>query len=198
MATNPQITIRAPEEIVAWLDESLGEFENRNAKILDVLKRTKRKEDSDHDLRMFLTVESFAEPSEEAQQDQEWPRPCEAHSNDVSAHVLLRVGEASMRPIHMARIDGVVRPVLVLTRGGRTIGLARKVTVAVITSTIHDLATELSVGPKNGLDQDCVVDLADIRTINQADLEPDRVGVLRPSHERALREAVAAAFELAE
>ena len=103
-----------------------------------------------------------------------------------------------MRPIYTARFGEKVRPVLILTRGGQTVGLTNKVTVAGITSTVHGLATELPVGPANGLDHDCVVNLADIQTIRQMDLSREQVGRLLPHQEPALYHAVVAAFDLDE
>ena len=74
-----------------------------------------------------------------------------------------------MRPIYLAQFGSKTRPVLVLTRAGQTIGLASKVTVAGITSTVHGLRTEVPVGPENGLNHGSVVNVADIQTIRQMD-----------------------------
>lgn len=100
-----------------------------------------------------------------------------------------------MRPIYLAQFGSKTRPVLILTRAGQTIGLASKVTVAGITSTIHGLRTEVSVGPQNGLEHGSVVNLADIQTIRQMDLGR-HLGYLFPRGEPALTAAVAAAFGL--
>ena len=100
-----------------------------------------------------------------------------------------------MRPIYLAQLGSKTRPVLVLTRAGQTIGLAGKVTVAGITSTVHGLRTEVPVGPENGLEHDSVVNLADIQTIRQMDLGR-HVGYLFPRGEPALAAAVAVAFGL--
>jgi mRNA interferase MazF len=100
-----------------------------------------------------------------------------------------------MRPIYLAQFGSKTRPVLVLTRAGQTIGLASKITVAGITSTVHGLRTEVSVGPENGLEHGSVVNLADIQTIRQMDLGR-HVGYLFPRGEPALTAAVAAAFGL--
>ncbi|MEO6205438.1 MAG: type II toxin-antitoxin system PemK/MazF family toxin [Mycobacteriales bacterium] len=60
-----------------------------------------------------------------------------------------------MRAIHVANLDKR-RPVLVLTRE-LMVGLMSTVTVAPVTSTVHGIATEVRVGPRNGLDHDGVV-----------------------------------------
>ena len=98
-----------------------------------------------------------------------------------------------MRPIHLAALDKT-RPVLVLTRD-IAIGRLRTVTVAAITSTIRDLATEVRVGPQNGLDHDSVVNLDNIFTIDHRSLGR-RVGFLLDHQETALSSAVINAFDL--
>lgn len=98
-----------------------------------------------------------------------------------------------MRPIHLAALDKT-RPVLVLTRD-IAIGRLRTVTVAAITSTIRDLATEVRVGPQNGLDHDSVVNLDNIFTIDHHSLGR-RGGFLLDDQETALSAAVINAFDL--
>ena len=97
-----------------------------------------------------------------------------------------------MRPIHLARIDRT-RPVLVLTRGSQT--MSRRVTVAGIPSTVRGGRTEVLVGPANGLDHDCVVNLDDIVTIERR-LLGSLVGYLHDDQEPALHAAVVRAFDL--
>ena len=98
-----------------------------------------------------------------------------------------------MRPIHLARMDKV-RPVLVLTRE-----LVRphldSVTVAPITSRIWGLATEVAVGPGNGLDQASVVTCDNVTTIARRDLL-EQVGALLPHQEIELAHALQHAFEV--
>jgi mRNA interferase MazF len=98
-----------------------------------------------------------------------------------------------MRAIHTAQLEKV-RPVLILTRE-----LVRPhrslVTVAPITSTIRGLATEVPVGPDNGLAQDSVVSCDNIVTIPTAALRR-HIGYLLPSQEAALSLAIQAAFDL--
>lgn len=98
-----------------------------------------------------------------------------------------------MRPIHMARVDKT-RPVLVLTR--EAVRAHRSlVTVAPITSRVRGLATEVWVGPANGLEHESVVNLDTIDTIPTADLGP-RLGWLQDEQEPLLTEAIHAAFDL--
>lgn len=98
-----------------------------------------------------------------------------------------------MRPIHAARLDKV-RPVLVLTREA-VLPFRTKVTVAPITSTVRGLATELPVGPLNGLDRTSVVKLDDVLTIHVEDLGP-QIGDLLDEQEPALTAAIFQAFAL--
>jgi mRNA interferase MazF len=98
-----------------------------------------------------------------------------------------------MRPIHVASVDKA-RPVLVLTREiarSRLSGIA----VVPITSRIRGISTEVRVGPVNGLDHECVVNLDTIATI-----DPTRIGrlvvLLLPEQEDDLARAVRLAFDL--
>lgn len=98
-----------------------------------------------------------------------------------------------MRPIHWARLDKR-RPVLVLTRE-LMVGRMSTVTVAPITSTIHGIATEVGVGRRNGLEQDCAVKCDQIVSI-AIDRLHERCGWLLDEQELALHEAIQAAFDL--
>jgi mRNA interferase MazF len=69
------------------------------------------------------------------------------------------------------------------------------ITVAPVTSTVRGLASELRVGPSNGLDHDSVVSLDNITTIPVADLGR-QIGRLLPEQELLLTEAIHAAFDL--
>ena len=51
-----------------------------------------------------------------------------------------------------------VRPVVILTRS-RVAPLLARVLVAPITTTVRGLATEVRLGPSEGLDEDCVASL---------------------------------------
>jgi mRNA interferase MazF len=98
-----------------------------------------------------------------------------------------------MRPIHVATLDKV-RPVLILTRELVRPHLAT-VTVAPITTTIRGLSTEVPVDTTNGLDQPSVVSCDNVTTIPTAALG-QQIGVLLDRQERALSDAIQAAFDL--
>lgn len=98
-----------------------------------------------------------------------------------------------MRPIHVARLDQA-RPVLILTRE-----LVRPhlntVTVAPITTNIRGLSSEVRVDSANGLTATSAVSCDNITTI-PATAVGEQIGVLLESQERALSEAITAAFDL--
>jgi mRNA interferase MazF len=98
-----------------------------------------------------------------------------------------------MRPIHVARLDKA-RPVLILTRELVRPHLAT-VTVAMITTTIRGLSTEVTVGAANGLAEPSVVSCDNITTI-PTDALGERIGLLLDRQEPALGEAIRAAFDL--
>lgn len=98
-----------------------------------------------------------------------------------------------MREICLARLDKT-RPVVVLTREAARAAMS-KVTVAPITSTTKGLSSEVSVGPANGLDQDCVISLDNVVTI-PADLLGRTIGFLRDDQEADLARAFVLAFDL--
>ena len=98
-----------------------------------------------------------------------------------------------MRPILTARLDKV-RPVVLLTRE-QVVPYLSRVTVAPITSRIRGLSTEVAVGPVNGLDQDSVVSLDNVATIDRDTLGPI-IGYLTLSQERDLARALLTAYDL--
>lgn len=98
-----------------------------------------------------------------------------------------------MRPIHVAQFDKA-RPVLILTREIVRPYL-NTVTVAPITGTIRGLSTEVAVGAANGLDQPSVVACDHVTTIPKEALG-SRIGLLLDDQERALSDAIHAAFDL--
>ena len=98
-----------------------------------------------------------------------------------------------MRPIHLAQVDKR-RPVLVLTREVAR-PILRRVTVAPVNSTVRGVATEVPVGPENGLDHSSVVSLDNVQTILTSELG-EQVGWLLPHQEPALAAAVHAAYDL--
>jgi len=99
-----------------------------------------------------------------------------------------------MRPIHLATL-GKTRPVLILTRA-QVLPFLNSVTVAPVTSTIRGLSTEVPVGSANGLDHESVVSCDNVTTIPRTAVGR-LLGYLQPAQERALGEAIAAAFDLA-
>ena len=98
-----------------------------------------------------------------------------------------------MRPLHWASLDKR-RPVLVLTRE-IMVGRMSTITVAPITSTVHGIATELDVGPANGLKQPCAIKCDQITSI-PIDRLHEQCGWLLEDQELALHEAIQAAFDL--
>jgi mRNA interferase MazF len=98
-----------------------------------------------------------------------------------------------MRPIHIARLDKA-RPVLVLTRELVRPHM-RTVSVAPITSTIRGLSTEVRLDAANGVGGECVVGCDNITTIPASALG-EQIGILLDRQERALSEAIRAAFDL--
>jgi mRNA interferase MazF len=98
-----------------------------------------------------------------------------------------------MRPICWATLDER-RPVLVLTRD-LMIGRTSTVTVAPITSTVHGIATEVLVGPANGLSDSSAVQCDQIATI-PLDRLHEQCGWLFEDQELELHDAIRAAFDL--
>ena len=98
-----------------------------------------------------------------------------------------------MRDIYLADLDKT-RPVLVLTRV-TVADVMRRVSVAPITSTMKGLSTEVTVGPANGLDGNCVVSCDNIRTIDRRRLGR-HIGFLFDHQEEDLARAIVNAFDL--
>ncbi len=61
------------------------------------------------------------------------------------------------------------RPVLVLTRG-EAIPVMRNVTVAYLTRTIRGIPSEVRLGSADGMPDECVVSLDNLRTVSQSRL----------------------------
>ena len=98
-----------------------------------------------------------------------------------------------MRPINVAHLDKA-RPVLILTRELVRPHLTT-VTVAPITTTIRGLSTEVPLDTANGLSQPSVVSCDNITTIPTSALGA-QIGMLLDRQERALSQAIQAAFDL--
>ncbi|MBB4660530.1 type II toxin-antitoxin system PemK/MazF family toxin [Conexibacter arvalis] len=98
-----------------------------------------------------------------------------------------------MRPIHLARLDRT-RPVLVLTRELVRPHLT-SVTIAPITTWVRGLSTEVPVGEANGLAEPSAISCDNITTIPTAAIGR-QLGLLLDAQERALTDAIRAAFDL--
>ncbi len=98
-----------------------------------------------------------------------------------------------MRSIAVVHLDKN-RPALVLTRQSK-LHLLRWVTVAPITSTIRGVTSEVSVGPRNGLDHDSVVSCDNITTV-PAEAVGKTIGLLFDDQEPELARAISDAFDL--
>lgn len=97
-----------------------------------------------------------------------------------------------MRTIASVQMDKR-RPALVLTRQSK-LHLLTWVSVAPITSTVRGLTTEVSVGPRNGLDHDSVVSCDNITTVRSSHVG-DTIGLLFDDQEPALARAISDAFD---
>ena len=75
------------------------------------------------------------------------------------------------------------------------IGRMSTVTVAPVTSTVHGIATEVRVGPRNGLDHDGAVKCDQIVSIPVEQLH-EQCGWLLDAQELELYVALRAAFDL--
>jgi mRNA interferase MazF len=69
------------------------------------------------------------------------------------------------------------------------------VTVALITSTIRDIPSEVRLGPEDGLDHECVVNCDQLQTIPKASIGRPR-GHLGPEKLSRLRAALTVALGL--
>ena len=86
------------------------------------------------------------------------------------------------------------RPALILTRESKR-HLLTWVTVAPITTAVRGLTTEVSVGPRNGLDHECVVSCDNITTV-RAEAVGETIGLLFDDQEPDLMRAISDAFDL--
>ena len=60
---------------------------------------------------------------------------------------------------------GNVRPVVVLTRASLA-GRLRRVVVAPVTTTVRGVATEIEVGQREGLEEDCVINVDNLQLVD--------------------------------
>ncbi|CAN5579845.1 type II toxin-antitoxin system toxin endoribonuclease MazF3 [soil metagenome] len=98
-----------------------------------------------------------------------------------------------MRTIASVRLDKQ-RPALILTRRS-ALQLLSWVTVAPITSTIRGISTEVSVGPRNGLDHPSVVSCDNLTTV-RGDAVRETIGLFFDDQEEELALAISDAFQL--
>jgi mRNA interferase MazF len=85
-------------------------------------------------------------------------------------------------------------PAVIVTRQ-TAIPVLRNVTVALVTSTVRDLPTEVPVGERQGLDRDCVVNCDNLLTVPKAALVRRRGELDLPELDR-LEDALRIALEL--
>ena len=83
-------------------------------------------------------------------------------------------------------------PVVVVTRDS-AIPVLNQLVVALITSTVRDLPTEVAVGPRQGLSRESVINCDNLFTIPRAVLGRRR-GQLEPTELRSLDAALAIAL----
>ncbi|MEJ7651829.1 MAG: type II toxin-antitoxin system PemK/MazF family toxin [Nakamurella sp.] len=98
-----------------------------------------------------------------------------------------------MRTIATVQLDKR-RPALILTRPS-VLHLLNWVTVAPITSTVRGIVSEVPVGPRNGLDHECVVSCDNIVTVRRSAVG-DTIGLLFDDQEAILARAISDAFAL--
>lgn len=98
-----------------------------------------------------------------------------------------------MRTIATVRLDKP-RPALILTRASK-LHLLAWVTVAPITSTIRGITSEVLVGPRNGLDHECVISCDNVTTVRTAAVG-GTLGLLFDDQEPELARAISDAFDL--
>ncbi len=98
-----------------------------------------------------------------------------------------------MRSIVSVRLDSR-RPALLLTRSSK-LHLLSSVTVAPITTTVRGITSEVTVGPRNGLDQESVVSCDNIITVPSAAVG-HTIGLFFDDQEPALAQALSDAFDL--
>jgi mRNA interferase MazF len=91
-------------------------------------------------------------------------------------------------------LPGGRHPVVIVTRES-AIPVLSQLVVALVTSTIRDLPTEVALGREHGLARDSVVNCDNLFTVPKQALGARR-GQLDPTALRALRDALSVALEL--
>ncbi len=85
------------------------------------------------------------------------------------------------------------RPYLVITRQ-RAIESMQSVSVAPVTSRVRGLASEISLGPADGVPQECVAIFDNVRSISKS-LFTRRAGMLAPGRWHEVCDAMRAAID---
>ena len=100
--------------------------------------------------------------------------------------------------IYWADLGGAAgrRPVCILTRTPAVAAL-NSVTIASITRTMRGIASEVQVGPDEGLPEPCVINCDTIASVPKDVLDPNPVGVLDMSQRVALDRALRYALDIA-
>ena len=86
------------------------------------------------------------------------------------------------------------RPVVLLSRDA-AYRVRTSITVGVVTRTARAIPVEVSLGPEDGMPQQCVVNLDDILTIPKARLT-ERITTLSPQKMTAVARAIIFALDL--
>lgn len=84
---------------------------------------------------------------------------------------------------------GKRRPVLVVTRSA-IIAVLATIVVAPVTRTIREIPTELSLGPDEGLPQECVASFDNLETVPWRGLLTTRLGALSAARRPELCDAL--------
>lgn len=87
------------------------------------------------------------------------------------------------------------RPTLILTRSV-AIPVLNRVVAAPITRTVRGIATEVSVGPEEGLPESSVANCDNLLTVPKDVLDAEPVGRLGPAGVRALDKALRHALDI--
>jgi mRNA interferase MazF len=88
------------------------------------------------------------------------------------------------------------RPVVLLSRN-ETYDARNQATVAYVTSRIRNIPVEVPLGPEDGLQQSCVVNLDNVNTIRLERLR-DLIAPLSPQKLRAVERAIRFALALSD
>lgn len=88
------------------------------------------------------------------------------------------------------------RPAVILTRA-YIAGRLKNVTIAPITTTVRGIASEVEVGPVNGLEHSSVISCDNITTVPWSQVRAGIIGRLSRQQDEMLALAIMYAFDLA-